>query len=1144
MTTLDTRLEAIRQDLLRELFLGTPEGLRERLRPLTEDDREALNTSLNGLLNNLPAMFSHAAQFRFSNEIQPTGTNGGLFQTYRRNWDLNALHQKISQNPTFFEDSRWIEEVGWIEWDLRSPQAGERIPEMANRLFGLYTRLLCLKFGVGGRKQVLAAFKFPHDVNFLPLFILQPGQLLLDRSVPWILDVLVAVAKSPRKYFPFQAPGFAKLLTEARERFPEWNDRLEPHYAEVMQREGFWNYPTGLQKDLAPEILFAGFLADPLSNDIQGQILGPEPRKLFLELSEKGLISRAQLLESVLNRLVTADRNLIAEGWRQYLIDLAPTDEERTELYQRYLDLIGAFSTTAQFALDECAAMWTRGIIPNEEFIAGLTAALRHVSQPVCVKAWKLLLKAAGPDQFQLLATAAVDALSAPHKTLRAETIKWLLKHRSSLSADQIGDIAALAASLPTTDRDSLAPLIALAGTEDPSAVEAPVVENPESEMASLAATVAEFKNLRLDAVSRQRLACIEGFLAGHPVGLDAVPPNLGVALEIDVHPYESPAALAEGFLETGTGQPTIIHYELLLDGIQRFRDAASDTTILKTMDPLVKQFERIKAEQADPEGGFNFWKQRQFPYLACLLAHLWMSGQSGTGTPDIQRMLLSESLWLRLSLHSLEVHKGFRLALPTHHDGWIHPRVFAERIGALPEKAEQFELLQALYRLPAIPECRAEAWEALPQAYKTTDKPVPWILAVALGPDDRFEAAIAALTAFFQPNPPSEVLYQQPAYLNGQQAEMLENKQAQTMSAEFNVVFRLFCAALRARFGLTDARRWVSGIPLSELVTDQIQEVELRISDASVIGTEMYQAALARHTAQQKEQTEAERFLAERVRHRWLFNPEPITREILHQRVHEAEVYRRDSLLAHLIPYLYPSIRWIRVVEPEHFPAGAQRFFELGVSGLVPPPPEPGQKYNPYQWRFEFNELLIRLGRLPHVDVTFALDELSHWLANEKQPKRDLVVELFHQWLLDGRATPMNLAEVIARRLRETGKGFTYLDAALGLFSNLSETGRLFALLACETALASPLDELPARNLSILLDRFERLLDETGRAISDGPARTNLAALGSAKKKSAVTTKARLLSTRPPVAGQLPAEIAAVYELLAASHAKTLPTA
>lgn len=1061
MTTLDARLEAIRQDLLQELRFGTIGGLRNHLSVLTETDRGALNTTMIASLKDL------------------TEVEAGRFQ-----------------------------------------------------------RNMCLVFGLSSRKEILSCLKFQKRNYSQTPFILYAGRVLLDRSVPWVADIFVTMAKSPRSYFSFTPLGFAKLLTEIRQRFPEWNDHLEPFYADIMHCEGFWSLTTYLQTDIAPEILFAGFLADPLSNDIQGQILGPEPRKLFLELSEKGLISRAQLLESVLNRLVTADRNLIAEGWRQYLIDLAPTDEERTELYQRYLDLIGAFSTTAQFALDECAAMWTRGIIPNEEFIAGLTAALRHVSQPVCVKAWKLLLKAAGPDQFQLLATAAVDALSAPHKTLRAETIKWLLKNKASLSADQLADIATLATSLPTTDRDSLAPLIALAGTEDPSAVEAPVVENPESEMASLAATVAGFKNLRLDTVSQQRLACIEGFLAGHPVGLDAVPPNLGVALEIDVHPYESPAALAEGFLETGATKPTIIHYELLLDGIQRFRDAASDTTILKTMDPLVKQFERMKTEEA------HFWRQRQFPNPACLLAHLWISGQSLADDPDVQRMLATETLWFRLSLHSLEVHKGFRLALPTHHDGWIHPRVFAERIGALPEKADQFELLQALYRLPAIPECRAEAWEALPQAYKNANEPIAWILAVALGPDDRFEAAIAALTAFFQTNPPSEMLYQQPTYLNGQQAEMLENKQAQTMSAEFNVVFRLFCAALRARFGLTDARRWVSGIPLSELVTDQIQEVELRISDASVIGTEMYQAALARHTAQQKEQTEAERFLAERVRHRWLFNPEPITREILHQRVHEAEVYRRDSLLAHLIPYLYPSIRWIRVVESEHFPAGAQRFFELGVSGLVPPPPEPGQKYNPYQWRFEFNELLIRLGRLPHVDVTFALDELSHWLANEKQPKRDLVVELFHQWLLDGRATPMNLAEVIARRLRETGKGFTYLDAALGLFSNLSETGRLFALLACETALASPLDELPARNLSILLDRFERLLDETGRAISDGPARTNLAALGSAKKKSAVTTKARLLSTRPPVAGQLPAEIAAVYELLAASHAKTLPTA
>ncbi len=1138
MTTLDARLEAIRQDLLRELFLGTTEALRERLRPLTEDDRAALNATLSDLLNNLPVMFTREAQFQMDYSQTSIGVGNRM-----RLWNPDFLYRKGMSEATFFASPQWVEAIEW-----QSQKSGKRFWESHHSLMeSLFTRHRCLALGLAPRKQIVSWFKFPRNVNFLPLFILQPGQVLLDRSAPWTLDVLLTVAKSPRKYFSFlasgmAAPGFAKLLTEVRERFPEWNDRLEPHYAEVMQREGFWNYRTGLQKDIAPEILFAGFLADPLPNNIQGQILSPEPRKLFLELSEKGLISRGQLLESVLNRLVTADRNLIAEGWRQYLIDLAPNDEEKAGFYQRYLDLTGAFSTTAQLALDECVAMWSKGIIPNEDFTGALMAALRHVSQPVCVKAWKLLLKAAGPDDFPLISGAAVDALSAPHKTLRAETIKWLLKNKVSLSADQLGDIAALSASLPTTDRDSLAPLIALTRVEPPP-TEAPVEANRESEIAALTAMVAEFKNLRLDAVSRQRLACIEGFLAGQPVGLEAALPNLHAALEIDVHPYESPAALAEGFLETGTGQPTIIHYERLLDGIQRFRDAASETTIRKTIDPLVKQLERIKAEQANPESNFNFWRQRQFPNPACLLAHLWISGQSLADDTDVQRMVAAETLWFRLAVLSLEFEKGFRLALPTHRDGWIHPRVFAERIGALTKQTEQFELLQALYRLPAIPECRAEAWDALPSAYKTSENSVAWILAVALGPDGRFEEAIAALTAFFQANPPNDAVYQQPAYLSQKQAEMLEKRRVQALSSEPNVMFRLFCAALRARFGLADTSIWAEGIPLSKLMTDQISEVESLIDEFPAKDNPMLQSTIARYLFEQKKRSEAERAFGKKVRDRWLFNPETITREALHKRADEPEVFGRDALLAHLSPYLYQNVRAIHSVEYERFPAGAQRFFELGVAGLVPPPLESGQTYNPYRWFFEFNESLIRLGKLPHVDVTFALDELSDWLTNEKLPKRDLVVELFHQWLLDGRAAPAELAAVVALRLRETGKGFTYLDAALGLFSNLSEAGRLFALLACETALASPLSELPARNLSILLDRLERLLDETGRAIPDGPARTNLAALGSAKKKSAVSTKARLLSSRPPVAGQLPAEVAVVFELLKTAHREPLPT-
>lgn len=1136
MPNLDARLEAVYRDLLRELFLGGAEAMRERLRPLTEPERAALYAALRDLLTNLPAMFKMSEQFRFETL---RAASGAAHQS--RAWDIDALYRRSLTEPAFFASPQWVKTVPWQDESRdHALWQSEHV-----KLEGLCLRHRCLALGLSPRKQVVGWFRLSRDSAFsaVPQFIVQPGLALFDRAAPWIVEALVTVAKAPQKYFPSGGAGFPQLLTEARRRFPEWNAQLEPFYADALRNERFL-FPNGVTQ-LAPEILLAGFLADPLPEALERQMFGPMMRALFLGFCRKGLISRAQMLAAVLERLATANRPTLAGGWRQYLADLAPADEERAACRQRYLDLTGAFSSTAQFALDECAAMWARGDISTDDWTAALLAALRHVNQPVGVKAWKLLLKAARPEDMPRMADAAVEAISSPHKGLRAEVIKWLVKHPAALSAARLADIAALAPTLPAAEQERLAPLTASAGTATTPAA-APPEDRPEDSVAALAAQVAAFKSARTDAVSQKRLAFLEGFLAGAPVALEAVPPSLAGALEIDVFPYDSPDALVEGFLETGATPPTLIRYEQLLDGVQRFRDAAQDAIVRKTLDPLLKQFERAQAALENPQDDFAFWRRRQFPDGVCLLAGLWLTGQSAPRESDVQ-LLLAEPFGFRLAMDGFQSALGFRLALPTHHDGWLHPRVFAERLGAAEgSRIEQLDLLQALYRLPALPKARAEAWEALPPTRREANAPADWILAVALGPDDRFEAAVASLRRFFQAEPPTDFLYQLPAALfqrplglGRDQAAALAERRKRALSAAPNVAFRLFCAALRARFGLGDARPWAEGVPLSRLATAQAELAALLEEQAKLeYAHRTPPAVLEPYLRQQRRLWEAERACAEKVRDRWLFNPEPITRGLFRERLYEPPVASRETLLLHLSPYLCSSVGHAHAVEYENFPAGAQRFFELGVARLAPP--EDLDPVNDYlkAAKFGFSPALLRAGRPGHVDVAFALDDLSAWLKSEKPPVRELVVELFHHWLRDGRAAPTALAAAVAKQLRETSKGYAYLDAALVLLSTLSESGRLLALLACETALAAPLTAMPSRSASLLLDRLEWLLGETGRAITDETARAHLTAPASAKKSSDLGAKARRLAARPVLPGQLPTEVRLAAALLSATSA------
>ena len=1090
--------------LLRELFQGNGEGLRARLQPLTASERQALFREFRDLLKAL----QRACRY------QPEAP---LLK-------LPRLYQAIRDNPAAFlrDQSAPLDQPGALHTlEVVQRPAYKALQRFYSRLQGLYA-------GLAGKNATLGAFQ--HRMSY-PIhtkrFFLGTGRILLDRPEPWVQDVLVRVFTEFPRWTRFSNGeiGVAQFMQEALQRHPDWVEAFAPSMGRAMRRDGFFDRSLARYD---PAMILAGLEHEPSVQDAGFEPLrDPEVVKALLRRVTEGSLPRPDLIALVLRKLTRPPRPGGAKPWLELFEALPLTDAELRIHADALIALINA-STPAvgKRAMALIEIHWLHETDHAADRIAALGTALHSPQRSLAGMALRLLKQQvlALPELTGPALRVAVAGLGSPCPGLRSDLLCWLGTFPLHSFDEEI-----LQQMREQTIALSAARIIPIAPLPDEPPASIPAPPDPATGVmpdahANLPARIAHLRQRAEqdpdDALLTQRLAFLDHWLATGQCGvLDATSPDHATALTPpDFVEHETAEALA---LDLALAQSrrrwfAWADYDRLFAGLLRFADAADADPVRSLLAPLVARlaFWQKPLTAGVPPG----WAQAgELPAL--LLAQAWRERSIPTfpkGSRGEQMLNLHFGLPLqrRLNhvLNQLNARFTTLLSLPTHASGWLTPIIFAERFARLPGALlDPEELGAALYRLPALPEQRAAAWALLAPLIKSEVKAgCGTALTLALGPDASARAALAGFLAQFEREPPTEPLFYTTAdFTSSSRPEALQIRIIQAdHAAPANVAFRLFNAALRCRFGLGDAgiAGQAPGL-LSHLASSQRGWIEspqdpkpeaTNPDGSAVVFTEL------------------------------LFAPEPVT-EALVARLHacRSSCLGRDTAFPWLWPYLmaHPS----HVGTPEQvvdlayrFPALAQRLFEAGLCRRM----LKGDYYH------DFAQALLEQGTDPLIEGQPVLIRAAQGLASVQPTQREWGIGLLRQWLRDGRVTPQALAQTLAGLIRNVELGFASLDQALDVLGEGGDPGQAIVLLALEQVISGGVAGLAPRKLPLILDRLTRLLDETGRSVSEPTVRRELERLAAAAKKAGVRDQANALIARPVVGAQLPLAVLAVAAL------------
>ncbi|MCC6136563.1 MAG: hypothetical protein LM550_06775 [Candidatus Contendobacter sp.] len=1090
--------------LLRELFQGNGEGLRARLQPLAASERQALFREFRDLLKAL----QRACRY------QPEAP---LLK-------LPQLYQAIHDNPAAFlrDQSAPLDRPG----ALHTLEVLQRPAYKALQQF--YSRLQGLSAGLAGKSAALGAFQ--HRMSY-PIrterFFLGTGRILLDRPEPWVQEVLVRVfAEFPRRTrFSGGEVGVAQLMQEALQRHPEWVEALAPSMGRAMRRDGFFDRSLARYD---PAMILAGLEHEPSVQDAGFEPLrDSEVVKALLQRVTDGSLPRPDLITLILRKLARPPRSGGAKPWLDLFEALTLTDVELQIHASALIALINA-STPAvgKRAMALIETHWLHETDHAADRIAALGIALHSPQRSLAGMALRLLKQQvlALPELTGPVLRVAVAGLGSPCPRLRSDLWCWLGAFPlHSFDEETLQQMREQTIALSAAGIISIAPLLA----EPPASMPAPPAPATAAMLDAHANLSARIAHLRQwaeqdpdDVLLSRRLAFLDHWLVAGECGvLDATSPDHSAALTPpDFVEHETAEALALDLAQTQRRRFAWADYDRLFAGLLRFADAADADPVRPLLAPLVARlaFWQKPLTAGVPPG----WAQAgELPAL--LLAQAWRERSIPTfpkGSRGEQMLNLHFGLPLQRRLNHvlnlLNAGSTTLLSLPTHAAGWLTPVVFAERFARLPGALlEPEELGAALYRLPALPEPRSAAWALLAPRIKVGIKDgCGAALTLALGPDALARAALARFLVQFERESPTEPLFYTAAdFTSSSRPEAPQMRIIQAdHAAPANVAFRLFNAALRCRFGLGDAgiAGQAPGL-LSHLASSQRRWIESP-QDSKPEATNLASSAV--------------------VFTELLFAPEPVT-EALVARLHacRSSYLGRDTAFPWLWPYLmaHPSHVGIpeQVVDLAYrFPALAQRLFEAGLCRRL----FKGDYYH------DFAQALLAQGTDPLIEAQPVLILAAQSLISAHPAQREWGIGLLRQWLRDGRVTPQALAQTLAGLIRNVELGFASLEQTLDVLGEGGDPGQIIVLFALEQAIGSGVAGLSPRKLPLILDRLTRLLDETGRNVSEPTARRELERLAATAKKAGVRDQANALITRPVVGAQLPLAVLAVAALAA----------
>ena len=419
----------------------------------------------------------------------------------------------------------------------------------------------------------------------------------------------------------------------------------------------------------------------------------------------------------------------------------------------------------------------------------------------------------------------------------------------------------------------------------------------------------------------------------------------------------ETAEALALDIARTQRRVFTQADYERIFASILRFPQSVHAGRVGAILAPVLDKLERWLHGSLDGSG----WWGRGAELSALFLTWAWL----GEPPPDFPKDSLggqlldsqfNPALRRRLKQVSVLLAAGHDtlLSTPTHGSGWLMPTVFADRLNALPPHLlDAEELSAALYRLPALPEQRADAWERLAPGVARLDAPLADALTLALAPDAEAEPALDRWLWRCEQHPPTEPLVHalSGGFAGGGLAEVYRVKILQhDPDAAENMAFRLFNAALRCRFGLGDAG-----------IAERAPRLLERLSatrgwlSKTLHGPELNSAVLAE----------------------LLFAPGPVTDRLAEQ-LHSvfASYLGQDTSYPFLWPYLLADTRYFATPDliadqSFRFPPLAQRLFEAGLC-------RQGRKEDFYR---DLTLSLLAQGKSPQVEIRPHLERLARGL-------------------------------------------------------------------------------------------------------------------------------------------------------------------
>jgi hypothetical protein len=1085
------------QILLRELFEGDGDRLREVLRPLTVEQRKVLFERFGELLK----VLSRAC--RFEQAARPA--------------KLADLYRAIREDSVEFLRDRATSLAA--PGALNNPQAlqGGLFQQRAyGALMAFYSRLNLLVAGLAGKGDVAGAFNASsRQPARTQKFVLHLGRVLLDRPEPWIGEAVARVFERvlSRARFTGGDQGVARLMLEARQQHPEWRDALAPWLGMAMRRDGFFSHALN---GFDSAMILAGLDYEPPAQDgFFEPLLDARVVDTLIRRIAEGKLSRADFLALILRKLQSPLRPHVAKCWIDLFGRLAPTDAEIRVHAGDFLIMLNAPAPAASKLAFEIVERHFLEEADETELVGALGYSLLNPVQALAKSALRLLKKQvkAKPELTASALNAVAKGLSSPHAALRADLLRWLgvfqLQH---FDEDALGQLQETAAVLPPAEFAPIAHLLAERPATSSDGVDE---ENPDRHSDLLASVELCRRRAEADAadsLSRRRLVFLDQYLATGQCGeLEATVPDHSAALSRpDFALHETAEALALDIARTRGRVFTQADYDRIFAGMLRFAGSARSERVGAILAPVLDKLDEWRQGSLEGSG----WWGRGGELSALFLARAWRGEPLPTFPKNSRGGQLLDNQFkpnqrgrLRHVSALIAAGQSILLSTPTHAAGWLTPAVFADRFSALPPRLlDAAELGAALYRLPALLEQRADAWNRLARGIAKLDAPFADALILALAPAAEAESALERWLQRCDKHPPTEPLFHalSGGFASGGLVGTLRVKIFQhDPDAAENVAFRLFGAALRCRFGLGDAG-----------VAGRAPRLLERLSSARGWFSRMFQ----------------ESQLQSALLTELLFAPQPVTDALVEQLHASFPSYLgQDTSHPVLWPYVLADTRYFATADLVadqvfRFPPLAQRLFEAGLC-------RQGRKEDYYR---DVTSALLAQGKLPQADIRPHLDRVARGLLATKTPQREGCVDLLAEGLHDGRLTPADLAGALTGQIRVTEQGFAQLDQALASLGAIGDAGRATVLLALEQVIGGGVAEYSPRKLSLLLERLAGILDDTRRGVHDPSARRELEQLAAAKKKSVARDKASALVVRSGATGQPPPQVLAVAALAA----------